>query len=214
MTERDRREAESGRWQRLWTLLAPHHDRALTTARRLSVDSLEGDDLFQEAVVRAHRKLDALRDESRFRSWFYAVLLSLHRTRTRWSFWRRFAALEPLVERGLEPAREDAGTDDEEAWRARRMTRALAVLPAVQREAVVLHDLDGHTMEEIAELQGVGESAVKSRVSRGRQRLRRHYERMGFRASHRTAPRAAQVTLATPGGVEQTAGVLPPGGSR
>jgi RNA polymerase sigma-70 factor (ECF subfamily) len=116
---------------------------------------MEGDDLFQEAVVRAFDRLHTLRDETRFRAWFYAVLLSLHRTRSRWGFWRRFLPLDPA--------------------------RALATLPPVQREAVILHELDDFSMEEIAEMQGVTISAVKSRVSRGRHKLRRFYERLGFR---------------------------------
>ncbi len=214
MTDRDHRQADPGRWQRLWSLLAPHHDRAVLTARRLSADSMEGDDLFQEAVLRAYRKLDGLRDESRFRSWFYAVLLSLHRTRSRWSFWRRFAALEPLVESAREPAAEDVGVSLDETWRARRVSRALSALPAVQRQAVVLHDLDGYTMEEIAEAQDVSVSAAKSRVSRGRRRLRRRYERWGFRDERIAPPREARMTLAPSGGVERTAGAPPPGGSR
>ena len=77
------------RWERLLTLLTPIHERAMTTARRLCRSAADGDDLYQEAVVRAHAKLPSLRDEAAFRSWFYAVLLSVHRTRARRAFWRK-----------------------------------------------------------------------------------------------------------------------------
>lgn len=216
MTERDHKAGDAERWQRLWRLLAPHHERAVLTARRLSRDTLEGDDLYQEAVVRAYRKLDGLREEAKFRSWFYAVLLSLHRTRTRWSFWRRFVALEPLLQVEREPGAVDANAFEEEAVQLARIRQALAALPTEQRQAVVLHDLDGFTMEEIATMTGVTVSAVKSRTSRGRQRLRRFYERLGFGAASAASgvkTSQAQMTM-VPREVRTAAGPSRPGGSR
>ena len=71
-----------------------------------------------------------------------------------------------------ELAGEDAA--DERAG-AESAARALASLPAAQREAIVLFELQELTVEEIAEIQKSSVSAVKSRLSRGRERLRRHY---------------------------------------
>ena len=68
------------RWARLVALLEPIHREAAATARRLCRSQAEGDDLYQEAVLRAFEKLHTLRDPSRFRSWFYATLLSRHRS--------------------------------------------------------------------------------------------------------------------------------------
>ena len=42
----------------------------------------------------------------------------------------------------------------------------------------MLFDVEGHSIREISGFQGVSESAVKSRLARGRERLRRHYERI------------------------------------
>ena len=185
------------RWARLMKLLAPFHDGARATARRLSRNSMEGDDLFQEAVVRAFDRLHTLRDETRFRAWFYAVLLSLHRTRSRWGFWRRFLPLDPMLSGEIQIAGDDGRARESERLRSERAARALATLPAVQREAVILHELDGFSMEEISEMQGVTISAVKSRVSRGRQTLRRFYERIGFRntPSKRTVTKEARLVI-------------------
>lgn len=185
-------EEAAARWQRLVKLLAPIHDAAAATARRLCREPADGDDLFQSAVVRAFEKLDTLRDERRFRSWFYAVLLSAHRNRARRAFWRRFLPLGD-ERSGCEPVGENGVEWEEQRQRAMRATRALSTLPAVQREAIVLHELEGFLIEEVAELQGVSASAVKSRLSRGRQRLRRHYERLGFAARQAELPTAAQV---------------------
>ena len=171
------------RWERLLRLLEPVHHRAIATARRLCRSSADGDDLYQEAVLRAFDKLHTLRHEARFGSWFYATLLSRHRTRARGSFWRRFLSWEAAFPDGHGPAGEDGGRWDEEALRAARVGHALQTLAAEQREAVVLFEIDGYSIEEIATMQRVSVSAVKSRLARGRDRLRRHYERMGFGAA-------------------------------
>jgi RNA polymerase sigma-70 factor (ECF subfamily) len=168
-------------WKRLIELLGPVHDAALRTARQLGRSAAEGDDLFQEAVLRAYHRLPTLRDPGSFRTWFYRILLSVHSNRVRRSFWRRFLSLDGLSVPDIEQAVGDDGSiREEERRQAERASRALASLPAVQREAVVLHEIEGFSVEEVAGLQKVSVSAVKSRLSRGRGRLRRHYEKIGW----------------------------------
>ena len=182
---------DAGRWRRLMDLLSPFHDGARATARRLARSTGEGDDLFHEALLRAFDRLASLRHEERFRAWFYAVLLSVHRSRSRRGFWRRFLPLEGAPPIRTEPVGDDGAAWEEARLRAARASRALALLPAAQREAVVLFEIDGFSIEEIAALQRVSVSAVKSRLARGRARLRRHYERLGFRPN---GPRGVAVT--------------------
>lgn len=168
-------------------LLAPFHDRARATARGLCRSNVDGDDLFQEAALRALDRLHELRDPRVFRSWFFAVLLSVHRARHRRSFWRRFLPL------GDGPGEEPTHPPEAEARDgAERMSRALAELSPEAREAIVLFELEGFTIEEIAELQGASISNVKSRLSRARERLRRHYEKSD------ALPRASLATERTP----------------
>ncbi|HWM87379.1 MAG TPA: sigma-70 family RNA polymerase sigma factor [Kofleriaceae bacterium] len=160
-------------WQALIDLMAPFHDDARLFARRIARSNADGDDLFQDAVLRAAIKLPGLRDTGRFRAWFYQVLVSVHRSRCRRSFWRRAVP---------EDAPEAAGAgEDGAAWAERRAgaeraVLALARLPAPQREAIVLFELHGYSVEEIAEVQRTSISSVKSRLSRGRVRLRRFYD--------------------------------------
>ena len=149
------------RWESLLGLLAPLHSQALVTARRLCRSAAEGDDLYQEAVLRAFHKLPALRDEERFRSWFFAVLLSVHRGRSRRAFWRRFLPLADVEAGGHDPVGDDGRRRADEHEQAARASRALATLSSVQRAAVVLHDIERFTMAEIALMQGVTVSAVK-----------------------------------------------------
>ena len=71
------RESPAPEWRRLLGLLAPIHDEARVVARRLAPSLTDGDDLFQEGLLRAFEKLSTLRDEGRFRAWFYAAFAIL-----------------------------------------------------------------------------------------------------------------------------------------
>jgi RNA polymerase sigma-70 factor (ECF subfamily) len=167
------------RWGRLLALLRPVHDQALTTARRLSRSAADGDDLYQDALLRAFDKLDTLRDPSKFAAWFYATLLNAHRSRSRRRFWKKFLALEDLP-REKDPVGEDGRSWSGEMAQAARAARALETLAAPEREAVVLFELEDYSIEEIARMQRASMPAVKSRLVRGRAKLRRYYERRGW----------------------------------
>ena len=156
--------------QRFRRLLEPVHDNAQTFARCLCRSRADGDDLYQEALLRALDHLDGLREDAAFRGWLYRVIVSVHRNRHRARFWRR---LIPLA--GDEPATDrDHGDSLGAAERARA---ALAELPPDQREALVLHEIEGWLVDEIAALHDVSASAVKSRLARGRDRLRSIYKK-------------------------------------
>ncbi len=164
-------------WDQLLALLEPVHDDAVLFARRIARSSAEGDDLFQEALMRAALKLSTLREPERFRPWFHQVFVSVHRSRSRRGFWRRLVSSEtPEAARAVaQRIGEDGARAADERAGAESAARALAGLPAAQREAIVLFELQEMTVEEIAEIQRTSLSSVKSRLSRGRERLRRHY---------------------------------------
>jgi RNA polymerase sigma-70 factor (ECF subfamily) len=185
--------ADTDRWNRLMRLLGPIHPQAVATARRLSRSAHDGDDLYQEAVLRAYDKLNGLRDESRFRSWFFATLLSRHRSRVRRPR-REGLPIEDLIGRRDEPVGEDGALWEEERRQADRASRALAGLKPDQREAIVLHDIEGFSVEEVADMQGGTVSAVKSRLTRGRERLRGFYQRY---ARESEGPRDETLTAGT-----------------
>ncbi len=152
-------------------LLEPHHERSRLTARRLCRSNADGDDLFQEAVLRAMDRLGELREEGSFRAWFYAILLSVHRARYRRSFWRRLLPFDD-ADAAWEPSHPgEADLIDG----ADRMAAALATLSPEGREAIVLYELEGLSLEEVATLQQASLSSVKSRLARARARLVRFY---------------------------------------
>jgi RNA polymerase sigma-70 factor (ECF subfamily) len=159
-------------------LLAPHHDAALAFARCLCRSRADGDDLFQIALVRALDHLDELRDEASFKSWLYRIIVTSHHNSFRSSFWRR---LVPFVDH--EPCASNDEPIDETLGGAQRASQALATLSSEQREAIVLFEIEGWTVEQIASIQRCSVSAVKSRLARGRERLRHVYiHRLGGEA--------------------------------
>jgi RNA polymerase sigma-70 factor (ECF subfamily) len=79
------------------------------------------------------------------------------------------------------------------------VARALAALSPDQREAVVLFEIEGFSVIEIAGLQGASPSAVKSRLARGRERLRRFYRREIAGPDRVTAAGATAAVVAWPG---------------
>jgi len=161
--------------------MEPVHARCAAFARGLCRSSADGDDLYQEALLRAFTRLDGLRDEGAFRTWLFRIVVSVHRNHVRRAWVRRWSPFHGDDAAGDGAARADAGYrasdwSPEAAEAARRARQALAMLPAVQREAIAMFEIEGMLVDEIAAVQRVSASAVKSRLARGRERLRAHYE--------------------------------------
>ena len=142
-----------------------HAARVKALARRL-LGPADADDGAQEVFVRAWGRLGQFRGEAAFGTWLHrlAVNVLLRQLRRQ----QRHAAdgdeaLEQVAAPG--PHR----PDDE-------VERALGTLGEGIREVVVLHDMEGYTHDEIAALLGIGVSASKMRLHRGRTALRRWME--------------------------------------
>jgi len=169
--------------ERFRRLIEPVHHKALAFARCLCRSRADGDDLFQESSLRAFTKLDGLRDDGAFRAWLYRIVISVHRNRCRASFWRRLVPFgddgraQDGVRAGHEQDYRTSEWSPDAADATQRARAALSTLPAVQREAIVLLEIEGWQVDEIAVLQRASVSAVKSRLARGRQRLRMYYEK-------------------------------------
>lgn len=135
-------------------------------ARRVSPGDV--DDVLQEVFLRLQRGLAGLGDEQRFGPWVYRVARSAiadhHRARAR----------HPLVAGEIEVP--DEACDDEaspvEGQLASHMAPFVAMLPSPYREALTLTELEGLTQQQAADLAQVSLSGMKSRVQRGRERLR------------------------------------------
>ena len=139
---------------------------------RLAGPRADLDDLVQAAAERALRALPTLGRRSAISTRTYGVayrtLLDYERWHRRWR--RRFI---PLGDRRLPDPKCDFDGEVAaiEVARARRLHEALAQLPVAKRTVVVLHELEGVSLREVAEIVGVNERTVRLRLHDGKQKL-------------------------------------------
>jgi RNA polymerase sigma-70 factor (ECF subfamily) len=163
------------------TELAAHRDRFLELAAevrpelhrfcaRMTGSIADGEDVVQDTLVRAFFELGELASVPPLRPWLFRIAHNRAIDHMR-RYERRMS--EPL-DRGDEPASDAAVDADDllardEAVRA-AVSRFTELVP-VQRSCVILKDVLGHTLEEIAELLDLSVPAVKAALHRGRARL-------------------------------------------
>ncbi len=138
-------------------------------------------DVCQETFLRILDKADAFRDGARFSTWMYQIALNLCRDQTRRKRrWGRLVITPTAVEDD-DPPREHAAPATvatnpaaalEDTERRGAVRRALSGLPREQREVLLLKEYEGLKFREIAEVLGVPESTVKSRMYAGLDAMR------------------------------------------
>ncbi|HLL54513.1 MAG TPA: sigma-70 family RNA polymerase sigma factor [Myxococcaceae bacterium] len=167
-------EAQDGNVRAFELLVASHLPRVRRFVRAFAVSTADGDDLAQEALVKVYKSLRSYKAQSAFDTWLYAVVRNVFLDTARSRAGRERSQEEPLTG-DHDQAPSGAEAADEGLARAeerQKLWRALRELPAEFRTAVVLFDVEGHTYEEVAAIEGVAMGTVKSRLSRGRALLR------------------------------------------
>ncbi len=154
-------------------LVDRHRDALVAYLSRLAGSRERGEDLGQEAFLRAFRFAARYREEGHFKAYLYRIATNLARTEARSERRRRFfAPLLRLAEAGDAEVSHDLLRDEAEAV----VAKAISELPMRLREPVVLHEIEDWPYAEIARVLGCREGTVKSRIHRGRQALRRALE--------------------------------------
>ena len=167
--------------------LAPCYNEALSYCRGLcaSWSPSQAEDVFQSALLKALEHYGDLREREKFKPWLFRIITRTYYAAIRRAFWRRFIPLgsAPEVERMPEIYFRPERQDEQEPF-----FDALAQLSAKPRAAILLFHVAGFSIEEIAAIQGERSlSAVKSRLSRARRKLKahlQHLERHDTRRSH------------------------------
>jgi RNA polymerase sigma-70 factor (ECF subfamily) len=135
----------------------------------------EAMDLTQEAFIKAWQALPAWEPQAQFHTWLFRIasntaLDALRRRRT-----VEWAALDDDFDRAADGP--DPQAQLESKRRLMAMDAALARLPAEQREAILLREVEDLSYAEIAAATGVNEGTVKSRLARARAALYELFKR-------------------------------------
>jgi len=164
-------------------LVGAYGDRLYRLAIRITGNASDAEEVVQDALWRASRKIDTFRGAAAFGSWVYRVTANVayEKLRGRRSKWREVSWED------LGPSFDDNGQHAEVAvdWSRRLkdpaierelkevLGRAIDALPADYRTAFLLHDVEGFPNPEIAGTLRVKLAVIKSRVHRARLFLRR-----------------------------------------
>jgi RNA polymerase sigma-70 factor (ECF subfamily) len=161
--------AIDGDGEAMRTLYQRHAPRVYAVVRRLAGSDEQAEDWAQETWLRAFRGLAGFRGDSLFTSWIHriAVNTALHGRRIDRQRNARILEVETLPERS---ARQD------QPLLRLQLDRAIDQLPNGMRQILVLHDVQGFTHHEIAELLGINPGTCKSQLFKARARLRNHLQ--------------------------------------
>lgn len=164
------------RWREFESEALAHLGALYNLALRLSGDPADAEDLVQEAVLKAYRAWDRFEPGTNCKAWLLTILRNTFRDEYRSRSKRRDSV--PLDAWPAPPAAAAVGEADPESAFFERLvddevTRAIDDLPEEQRTPLVLSDLEGLTYAEIAAVMCVPVGTVRSRLFRGRRRLRR-----------------------------------------
>jgi len=143
---------------------------AFRVARGVLRNDADAEDIAQEALLRAYRRFDRLRDPQRFRGWLVRIVFRLALDRARSAKRRELRETE-----WAQPARRAAPPNAEELAASSEFKAhfdsALDALPEKLRLVLLLAAMEGHTLEEVAAMLGLPIGTVKSRLFAGRKKL-------------------------------------------
>lgn len=146
-------------------------DRVYRLTYRLAGDEELAREYTQDTFVRAFQRLDQFRGDAALSTWLHSIAVSVTFNGLRKV--KRIASRELAVEDlgGMESPHAAASPPAEPDLKE-RLHRAIDDLPEMYRTAVVMHDVEGYTHEEIGDVLGVAAGTSKARLFRARRMLR------------------------------------------
>ncbi|MET9935946.1 MULTISPECIES: RNA polymerase sigma factor SigM [unclassified Streptomyces] len=152
-------------------LVRRHRDRLWAVALRTLGDREEAADAVQDALLSAFRAAHTFRGQSAVTTWLHRITVNACLDRARKTASRRTSPVDDDRFEQLLGPHESAEAPVERQDLHREVLAALASIPADQRAALVLVDMQGYPVAEAARILGVPAGTVKSRCARGRARL-------------------------------------------
>lgn len=141
---------------------------AYRVARGVLRNTAEAEDVAQEALLRAYRRFERLRDRNRFRAWLVRIAFRLALDRARSAKRREQRETLWWAQPAPRQSTEDVAATSEFQT---HLGHALDELPEKLRLVLLLAAIEGHTLEEVAVMLGLPIGTVKSRLFFGRKQL-------------------------------------------
>ena len=159
------RRAQKGDVDAFEVIYRSHAVSVHALVRRMVADERDARDLAQDAFVRAWERLNSFKGRSSLRTWLHRVAVNVVLEHLRGV--KRESLRMIGVDDTTLPGHSNIGTLD-----ARMdVNAALVKLPAGARAVFVLHDIEGYSHEEIADMTGIAAGTARTQLFRARRRL-------------------------------------------
>lgn len=146
-----------------------YYKAMFNTSLRLLNDSMEAEDIMQEAFLSAFSKIDTYKEEVSFGAWLKRIVVN----RSLDSIKKRKLDLDPIDNYKLAEIPDELPvSEDEVAQQLAEVKRAIAQLPENYRVLITLHLIEGYDHEEVSEILAMSNSAVRTAYSRARKKLK------------------------------------------
>lgn len=165
------RSIQQGDSEAFCQLVDRYKDSLVNYLTRMTRCRDRAEDYAQETFVRIFRTADRYQEQGQLSGYLFRIATNLLRSdERRAGRWRGLSPLYAASRSDKEPSAQERRLLSEEA--TDRVTRALAALPLLYRAPLVLREIEGWSYAQIAEAIGCREGTVKSRINRGKARLR------------------------------------------
>ena len=148
-------------------------DKVYRKCLSFTKDPLRAEDLTHDVFLKLAVKLSGFREQSKFSTWLYSITYNYCTDQIRSHNMRREVYIDEGWDR-VEPEAEDGLTELAE-MEAKQLEQALHQLPPDEQSLLLMKYQDDISIRDIAHLNGLTESAVKMRLKRSRDKLRKHY---------------------------------------
>ncbi|NLB10158.1 MAG: RNA polymerase sigma factor [Clostridiaceae bacterium] len=149
---------------------------------KMTGNQYDAEDCLQNSLLRILDNLDNFSGRSSFFTWCYRIAINIcydflrSKTRRKEDLWDEREMEFPVHNPNSQQAAEETEQDET----VERIRAALVNLPDVYRDTVILYEIGGYSIKEIAAKQDISQGTVKSRLSRGRSLLALELENSGI----------------------------------
>lgn len=148
-------------------------DKVYRKCLSFTKDPVRAEDLTHDIFLKLVVKLSGFREQAKFSTWLYSITYNYCTDQLRSHNLRREVYMDDGWER-LDVS-EDEGLAELAEMEARQLERALHQLPPEEQSMLLMKYQDDISIRDIANINGLTESAVKMRLKRSRDKLRKHY---------------------------------------